>query len=132
MMTQSNPLPEESVGLLLSKDLIFTSKITGTARELGQRVMVAGQPTLATKMLEQWKPRVVFVDLSAGELVSPAAILAYRQIAPEARFVAFGSHVDAQALATAKDAGCHDVMARSRFSANLPDLIRAYFDLEQP
>lgn len=128
-MSEPKPIRNESVGLLLSKDLIFTSKITGTARELGQQVKVAGNPRLATEMLQQWNPKVVFVDLSAGELVQPAAILAYRKIAPEARFVAFGSHVDTQALADAKAAGCDPVLARSQFTANLPDLIRTYFDL---
>ena len=57
-------------GLLLSRDLIFTSKITGTAAALGQRVLVAGNVALATAMIEQWRPRVVFVDLAAGDLVA--------------------------------------------------------------
>ena len=66
-------------GLLLSRDLIFTSKVTGTARALGHRVMVAGDVALASAMIEQWHPRVVFVDLAAGDLVSPAALLAYQK-----------------------------------------------------
>src|SRR5690606_23222502 len=112
--------------LLLCRDLIFTSKITGTARELGHRVMVAGADALARSMLEQWRPRVVFVDLSAGDLARPEALVAYRAIVPGARFIAFGSHVDAQALADARDAGCDPVLPRSRFTAELPELIRTH------
>jgi len=118
---------QEPAGLLLSRDLIFTSKITGTARELGHRVMVAGNTALAVSMIEQWKPVVVFVDLAAGELVSPPALMAYQNATPGTPFVAFGSHVDTIALEAARAAGCDPVMPRSKFSAELPELIRGYF-----
>ena len=128
----TEPEPEtrvEPTGLLLSRDLIFTSKVTGTARALGHRVLVAGNVALASTMIEQWRPQVVFVDLAAGELALAPALLAFRKIAgPDTAFVAFGSHVDTDALAAAKDAGCDPVLPRSRFSADLPDLIRQYFE----
>ncbi|AGA28070.1 response regulator [Singulisphaera acidiphila] len=127
----SVPTPEgaEPAGLLLSRDLIFTTKVTGTARELGHRIMVAGNTALAQAMIEQWKPRVVFVDLSAGELVSIPALLAYRSLAGEGTpFIAFGSHVDTTALADARSAGCDPVLARSQFTAQLPALIRRAFE----
>jgi HAD superfamily hydrolase (TIGR01509 family) len=115
-------------GLLLSRDLIFTSKITGTARALGHRVLVAGDPNLAASMIVQWRPRVVFVDLSAGDLVSVPALVAYQNAAPAGTpFLAFGSHVDTAALAAAKAAGCDPVLPRSRFTTELPALIERYF-----
>ena len=123
-------IPEGSgaSGLLLSRDMIFTSKITGTARELGHKVMVAGNTALAASMIEKWCPKVVFVDLAAGELVSPPALLAYQKAAgPGTAFVAFGSHVDTAALEAARSAGCDPVMPRSKFSAELPEIIRRYF-----
>ncbi len=71
---------------------------------------------------------MVFVDLAAGDLVAPAALRAFQeQAGPGTPFVAFGSHVDAEALAAARAAGCDPVLPRSRFSAELPDLIRRYF-----
>ncbi|HEX8203363.1 MAG TPA: response regulator [Isosphaeraceae bacterium] len=125
-MTAPAPASEGPVGLLLSRDLIFTSKVTGTARELGHRVMVAGNPTLAAAMIEQWRPKVVFVDLAAGDLVGPAALLAYQGLASATAFVAFGSHVDTATLDAARAAGCDPVLPRSRFTAELPELIRRY------
>lgn len=128
-MTPEVPGPEAGgpAGLLLTRDLIFTSKVTGTARALGRSVMTAGNVALATSMIEQWRPRVVFLDLAAGELTGPAAILAYRRIAPEGTaFVAFGSHVDMVALDAARGAGCDEVMPRSRFSAELPAIVDRY------
>ncbi|WZP00835.1 response regulator [Isosphaeraceae bacterium EP7] len=128
-MSMDVPVPDGPAGLLLSRDLIFTSKVTGTARELGHRVIVAGNVALASAMLERWRPTVVLVDLAAGELVSVAALTAYRKLAPEGTpFLAFGSHVDTKALADAASAGCDPVMPRSRFTVELPALIRRYFD----
>jgi CheY-like chemotaxis protein len=110
---------------LLSRDLIFTSKILGTARELGHRVLVAGNVSQARTMIEQHRPRVIVVDLAAGEMVSPETLVAYQKLAgPETPLVAFGSHVDTQSLAAARAAGCAEVMPRSKFSAELPALIR--------
>jgi hypothetical protein len=115
-------------GILLSRDLIYTSKVTGTARKLGHQVMVAGDRQLAAAMIEQQRPRVVFVDLAAGDLVQPEALVAFQHLAgPNTAFVAFGSHVDTAALAVARAAGCSAVMPRSKFSAELPELIRLYF-----
>jgi CheY-like chemotaxis protein len=123
------PEGSEPAGLLLSRDLIFTSKVTGTARALGHRVLVAGNGALATAMIEQWHPKVVFVDLAAGDLVNTPALVAYQKAAAEGTpFVAFGSHVDTDALAAARAAGCDPVLPRSKFSAELPELIRRYFE----
>src|SRR5215211_5823622 len=125
-MTEPVTPPEGPAGLLLSRDLFFTSKVTGTARELGHRVLVVGNAALASAMIEQWHPKVVFVDLAAGDLVSPAALLAFRALAPGTPFVAFGSHVDTASLAAAGAAGCDPVLPRSKFSAELPGLIHRY------
>jgi CheY-like chemotaxis protein len=125
--TDSLPVPDApvSTGLLLSRDLIFTSKVTGTARELGYRVLVAGNVALARTMIEEQRPRVILVDLAAGDMVSPETLVAYQELAgPETPLVAFGSHVDTQSLAAARAAGCAEVMPRSKFSAELPALIR--------
>jgi DNA-binding NtrC family response regulator len=122
------PTPEGPAGLLLSRDLIFTSKVTGTASALGHRVIVAGNVALASAMMTRWTPVVVFVDLAGGDLVSMASLKAYRAIVPpETPFVAFGSHVDTQSLADAATAGCDPVMPRSRFTNELPALIGRYF-----
>ncbi len=125
---ESVPTPEGPAGLLLSRDLIFTSKVTGTASALGHRVIVAGNVALASAMLAKWPPKVVFVDLAAGDLVSTESIVKYLEIAPPGTpFVAFGSHVDVSALAAAAAAGCDPVMPRSKFTAELPALVRRYF-----
>jgi CheY-like chemotaxis protein len=117
-----------TTGVLLSQDLIFTAKVTGTARELGYRVLVGSNRAMAVSMIEQYRPRVVFVDLAAQDLAGPQVIESCRKLAGgETVFMAFGSHVDADALAAARAAGCDPVMPRSKFSAELPTLIPRLF-----
>jgi len=126
---RSVPTSSGPAGLLLSRDLIFVSKIKGTATELGYPLMVADGNLQAKAMIEAHRPRVVLIDLAAGELAAPAALVAYRQLTgPNAWFVAFGAHIDANALIAAKAAGCHVVVPRSRFAAELPALLRRYFN----
>jgi hypothetical protein len=91
-------------------------------------VIVAGNAAIASAMMAKWTPTVVFVDLAAGDLVAPESLVKYREITgPSTAFVAFGSHVDVQALQDAAKAGCDPVMPRSRFTIELPALIRRYF-----
>jgi len=73
---------------------------------------------------------VVFVYLTAGEMVAPAALIAYQKTGRTGYLVcAFGSHVDVEYARAARSAGCQVVMPRSKFSAELPTLMRQYFQL---
>jgi DNA-binding NarL/FixJ family response regulator len=112
------------VGLLLSRDLIFTAKVSGTAEVLGCRVETVGSCQRVLQRLEVEPPRVLLLDLSAGDLVAPEAIRQYREAASGAVFIAFGSHVDTESLKRAEEAGCDQVMPRSRFVSVLPELLR--------
>jgi hypothetical protein len=115
-------------GLLLSRDLIFTTKIRTTAAELGYEIRAVSDVKLAESLIAEQRPRVVFVDLTAGDLCAPSALRSFRKLAgASAWFVAFGPHVDTDVLAAASAAGCQAVMPRSRFASALPELIRRYF-----
>lgn len=116
------------VGLLLSRDLIFTTKVKTTTVELGYSMIVAGTEAQARLAIEEQRPTVILIDLTAGTLVAPGALLAYQRLAgQDTWFVAFGPHVEVGALSAAKAAGCHVVLARSRFSSELPQLIARFF-----
>mgnify|MGYP000855455704 FL=1 len=126
-MSVPAPGPETPAGLLLSRDLLFTSKVTSEARAQGARVLTAGTTAAASAMIERWRPRALFLDLAATELTGPDAITAYRQkTGPHVPYIAFGSHVDTESLAAAKGAGCDLVLPRSRFTSELAELVRQY------
>ena len=115
-------------GLLLSRDLIFITKIKGTAASLGHSMLVAGTQSQAISMITTYRPPVVLVDLTAGEMAASAALKTYKELAgADAHLVAFGPHVDEDALAAAEAAGFHGVLPRSVFTAKLPELLRRYF-----
>jgi DNA-binding NarL/FixJ family response regulator len=121
--------PENApVGIVVGRDLMFTAKVTGTAGELGYRMRVAGNIATARALIEDLQPRVILVDLSAGELAAPGALSEYRRLAsPSAWLIAVGPHVDAERLAGAREAGCQLALPRSKFSTDLPALLRQCF-----
>jgi CheY-like chemotaxis protein len=123
-----DPIEVGRTGLLVSRDLIFITKIRNTAADLGYPVLVAGTQSQAVSMIATHRPPVVLVDLADGELAASGALKAYQGLAgANVWLVAFGPHVDEVALATAKAAGFHVVLPRSLFAAKLPELLRRYF-----
>jgi DNA-binding NarL/FixJ family response regulator len=107
-------------GLLLCDDLIFTSRIVGTGRDLGLELRaVKSLPALLEQARKQ-PPACVILDLSLAGSTIADTVLQLLQIAPELRIVAYGSHVDAATLKAARDAGCDPVLPRSQFVERLP------------
>ena len=52
------------VGLLLSDDLMFTSRITATARQLGLEILAANTQAALERLAERQDPGCVILDLS--------------------------------------------------------------------
>lgn len=108
-------------GLLLSDDLIFTSRITGTARDLGLTVRAARSVEALAAMARTTPPRLVLIDLGNPGLAVPDLLRRLREACPVMpRIVAYGSHVDAAGLRAAREAGCDVVLPRSKFVEDLP------------
>jgi DNA-binding NarL/FixJ family response regulator len=72
-------------------------------------------------------PPLVIFDLNSGKIDSIAAIRAMKQDAALAgiKTLGFVSHVDAGAITAARNAGTDQVMARSAFAAQLPEILVA-------
>jgi DNA-binding NarL/FixJ family response regulator len=112
-------------GLLLTRDLLFTSKVTGTAAALGWRVeTVATLEALRTEV-ERSAPLAIFVDLAAPD-IDLSAVVACADV-PRPAIIGFGSHVDVNRLESARQAGFDDVMPRSKFSSSLPQILQQVF-----
>ncbi len=109
--------------LALVSDLIFESKIRGAARGSAaavHAVRTAGDLLASTDRLA---PQLVLVDLNVLGAGTTDSIAQLRKAAPGARIIGFASHVDAELLDGAKAAGADEVMPRSRFDAELPQLL---------
>ncbi|MEK6261231.1 MAG: response regulator [Planctomycetota bacterium] len=114
-------------GLLLTRDLMFTSKITSTAASLGLRIDTVSTVDQLQLRVAEAPPRVVFLDLNCPDF-DPSRVVAALPSESRPRVIAFGSHVDEARLNEARAAGCDDVLPRSKFSATLPELLRQIFE----
>lgn len=113
-------MPDAPLGLLLSDDLIFISRITGTARDLGLVVMPARSTPVLKTLATQQPPGGVLVDLSNPGLDIVELVGWLKQECGQPCVVAYGSHVDTATLKKARDAGCDVVLPRSKFVEELP------------
>ncbi len=108
-------------GLLLSDDLMFSSRVTGTARDLGLDVRTARSVDALLSLARDMTPACVILDLAhAGLRVQELLVELRRHVSPMPRIVAYGSHVDADTLRGAREAGCDLVLPRSKFVEALP------------
>jgi CheY-like chemotaxis protein len=123
------PVHSSTPGLLLSDDLIFASRVTGTAKELGRVVRPARTIDSLLNLARQQAPRCVLVDLAFPGLVLSdflAQLRATSDVMP--RIVGYGSHVDVAALKAAREAGCDPVLPRSKFVEDLPTQLVDWLD----
>jgi hypothetical protein len=104
--------------LVLVRDLMFSSRISATARAEGTGVRLLREPA----QLADASGDLLIVDLNQPGVIEPAA--AWLAAGPARRVVGFVSHVDADTIKAARAAGL-EVLARSRFVEVLPELLRA-------
>jgi len=103
-----------NAGLLLSDDLLFASQLMAA----GPVIMLRD----AKSLLERAKlsgAQLVFIDLQVAGSMLHELIAGLRQLDPPPRIVGFGSHVMVDVLKAAREAGCDEVLPRSKFSERL-------------
>jgi FixJ family two-component response regulator len=110
----------EKIGLLLSDDLLFTSRVAGTARAAGLTVRVARSSEVLLALARQEAPGGVLVDLGNPGLDLPGLLQGLAEACSTMPCVmAYGSHVDAETLRAARAAGCDPVLPRCKFVEDL-------------
>ena len=115
-------------GLLLSDDLLFSSRVTATARAHGLTVAVARTPAALADYVAAKTPGGVILDLQFPDLDLAALVAELAALDPPPRLTGYGSHVEAEALKVARRLGI-EAMPRSQFAerveAELPAWLRA-------
>jgi hypothetical protein len=104
----------------LVRDLMFVSRITSTARVQGVAVKVVRDPQQLAGEAAPGAARLI-VDLNLPGAIPAAAAW---KAATSGEVVGFVSHVDAQTIQSAREAGLDRVMPRSQFVQVLPELLR--------
>lgn len=131
-------------------DLMFSTKISSVAAHLDYEVRwiesadalpgaagptgegpgerLEGQSGALFERITAWQPALLIFDLD-NEMIPWRRWIAALKSSPATRrlpILAYGAHVNTQALSDARSAGADAVVARSRFSSALPELIREH------
>src|SRR5438128_2404439 len=106
--------------LLLSDDLLFHSRITGTAEKLGLSIQTVRTAAELLAKAQQLQPVCVLLDLHNPGLDIASVVSQLKAQSPPPLLVAYGSHVEAATLHKAREAGCDRVLPRSQFVEELP------------
>ncbi|MBZ5563776.1 MAG: response regulator [Acidobacteriia bacterium] len=107
------------------EDLFFLAKIQQTAQQVGVTTQAAS-PASAAQDIAQVQPQAVILDLNHRS-ISALDLVRALKADPTTRsipIVGFVSHVQADRVSAARAAGCDQVMARSAFTQQLPELLR--------
>jgi CheY-like chemotaxis protein len=115
----------EPVILAVVDDLMFTSKIKTTAGHLGVPVAFAKSSAAALEQMRKDTPSLVIFDLNSARTDPLGTVAAMRRDPALASIptVGFVSHVQTELIEAARQAGVGDVMARSAFTARLPEIL---------
>lgn len=108
-------------------DLFFLAKIRETARQLALPLETAPPASLKSSLVSG-EAGAVLLDLNhrSGRAVETIADLKKDPLTREIPIVGFLSHVQGELAQAARAAGCDQVLARSAFSQQLPDLLRKF------
>jgi NAD(P)H-dependent flavin oxidoreductase YrpB (nitropropane dioxygenase family) len=107
--------------LLFVPDLFFSTRIEDAAQRLGYAVETVGADADFEAAFAEKRPALVVLTFErtgqAWERLAEAAERAGVNV------LAFGSHMNVEAFKRAKALGCEEVVANSRLSAELPNLL---------
>jgi PleD family two-component response regulator len=106
-------------------DLMFSSKIKTTARQLGVDVTFARSADAALSEMRKTPPSLVILDLNNAR-TNPLAIVAGMLGDPQLAnipTVGYASHVQTDVIDAARAAGVGEVLARSAFTTQLAAIL---------
>ena len=108
--------------LALVDDLFFQAKMTETARRVGVALQTVASGDALVAAAAPQAHRLVLVDLNArqGALAAVEQLRASGNAQP---IVGFLSHVQTELAEKALAAGCQEVLPRSKFTADLAEIL---------
>ncbi len=107
--------------LALVDDLFFQAKLMETARRLGVEMDCVSTPGALVAEAQAAAPALIVIDLNAR--ASPLAAIEQLAAGNPAPVVAFLSHVQVDLAERARKAGCKEVLPRSQFTRDLPEIL---------
>lgn len=107
------------------EDLLFRSKISETATQLGVEALFPRSPKKLLAEAQAAPPDLLVLDLNSARF-EPIVLL--KQLKSDETLkgvpiVGFLSHVQKDLAVAARESGCDRVMARSAFTRDLPEIL---------
>ncbi|CAA9409590.1 MAG: hypothetical protein AVDCRST_MAG78-308 [uncultured Rubrobacteraceae bacterium] len=107
------------------EDLLFRSKISETATQLGVEALFPRSPKKLLAEAQASPPDLLVVDLNSARF-EPLVLLKQLksdEVLMGVPVVGFLSHVQKELAVAARESGCDRVMARSAFTRDLPEIL---------
>ena len=105
------------------EDLLFRSKISETAQQLGIEARFPRSPKKLLEALRESPPDLLVLDLNSARFEPLDLLRTVRSDEVGIPTVGFLSHVQRDLAVAAREAGCDHVMARSAFTMDLPRIL---------
>jgi DNA-binding response OmpR family regulator len=105
--------------VFVSDDVFFWARVAGLAKTLRREAVRVGDEASMDAAFRSGGVSRVIVDLGCRSVDALAWAARWKASSPPPQMIAFGSHVDEEAFAAARDAGFDLVMPNSKFSREL-------------
>jgi CheY-like chemotaxis protein len=105
------------------EDLLFRSKISETAQQLGIEARFPRSPKKLLEALRESPPDLLVLDLNSARFEPLDILQTVKADEVGIPTVGFLSHVQRDLAVAAREAGCDHVMARSAFTRDLPRIL---------
>lgn len=126
MSARSPIAPGEALIVVLSRDLMITSRLTSEAQSAGIELRRIDSPELLEAVAKD-RRGLLLLDLDMGLPTIEQVVRRARAIDAGAWHVCgFGSHVDGAGLRGMREAGADQVLSRSRLIQQMRALIAEY------
>ena len=112
--------------LVAVDDLLFSSKIRTTGKQVGAQLLFARTPPEILEHARTNLPSMLIIDLNStkADPIETIAALKRDPATSSIRTIGFVSHVHTALIEAARQAGADEVMARSAFAGNLAEILQ--------
>ena len=107
------------------EDLLFRSKISETASQLGVEASFPRNPRKLLDAVHESPPDLLILDLNSARFEPLSLLQAVKseKVTEGVKTVGFLSHVQKDLAVAAREAGCDRVVSRSAFTKDLPQIL---------
>jgi hypothetical protein len=119
---------EAIVGVYLTSDLFFSSRVTSVARKHRWPLEMAASIGALRDKIADREIVLLIIDLGKFAPQVPELLAELRPSCANMHVVAYGPHVNESALESARQAGCDEVLSQGQFSQLAGQILQRYFE----